>query len=69
MLKSISGSVSSFKFSKEEVTRMLKEIADYKAPGVYVLTDYVQRRELAALQRELETSAAAEVPSSELPNR
>ena len=63
MLQNISGSVFSFKYSKEEATRVLKDIADYKAPGVYVLTDYIQRRELIALQRELESSPALDAPT------
>ena len=49
MLLDVAQRVPGFKHSKEEVVRVLKEVAEYKAPGVYILTDYVRKRELAPM--------------------
>ena len=63
MLQDISSNVPSFQPSKSEVSRLLKEVAEYKAPGVYVLFDYSLRRELPALQQELQQAAGLESKS------
>ena len=49
MLLDVAQRVPGFKHGKEEVVRVLKEVAEYKAPGVYVLTDYARKRELAPM--------------------
>ena len=63
MLQDISSNVPSFQPSKSEVSRLLKEVAEYKAPGVYVLFDYSLRRELPALQQEVQQAAGLEARS------
>lgn len=65
MLQGIANRVAGFKFGKGEVVRVLKDIAEYRAPGVYILTDYIQKRELSALQRELGSPLVSEEPSRE----
>jgi len=53
MLQDVAFRCPSFKFGKEDLRTALKEIAEFKSPGVYELTDYVKKRELNALQQEL----------------
>lgn len=53
MLQDVAQQVSSFKSSKDDVSRILKDVADYVAPGLYVLKDYVQRKELEPMQKAL----------------
>lgn len=53
MLQDVAQQVSTFKSSKDDVSRILKDAADYKAPGVYVLKDFVKRKELDPMQKAL----------------
>jgi hypothetical protein len=53
MLQDVTFRCPSFKFGKEDLRTALKEIAEFKSPGVYELTEYVKKRELHTLQQEL----------------
>lgn len=55
MLQDVAHRCPSFRFSKEETRNVLKDIAEFKAPGVYVLTEYTQKYELPVLEREFGT--------------
>jgi len=72
MLQDVAIQCPSFKFGKEALSTALKEIADFKSPGVYELTDFVKKRELITLQQELgkagdiageQSTSAVAVPS------
>lgn len=59
MLCDIASHCPGFKYSKEEVRSVLKDIAEFRAPGIYVLSEYQQKRELPALQQQYEGVAKA----------
>ncbi len=53
MLQDVTSQCPSFKVGKEELRLALKEVAEFKPPGVYELTEYVKKRDLVTLQQEL----------------
>ena len=59
MVQDLASRCPTFRFSKDEVRNVLRDVADYKAPGVYVLSDYTKKHELAALEIKYGSSAAA----------
>ena len=52
MLQDVSNQCPSFRFSKEEVRNVLRDVAEFKAPGIYVLSEYLLRHEFPALQKK-----------------
>ena len=59
MIQDLAARCPAFRFSKDEVRNILRDVADYKAPGVYVLSEYTKKHELAALEQKFGKSAGA----------
>ena len=53
MLQDVSQQVGTFRFTKDDVSRILKDVAEFRAPGVYVLKEYVRRKDLEPMQKAL----------------
>ncbi len=59
MIQDIAARCPNFRFSKDDVRNVIREVADFKAPGVYVLSEYTKKHELAALQQDYGGQGAA----------
>ena len=59
MVQDIAARCPSFRFSKDEVRNVLKDVAEYKAPGVYVLSEYTKKHELTAVEQKFGRAGAA----------
>ena len=66
MIQDIAARCPTFRFSKDEVRNVIREVAEFKAPGVYVLSDYTKKHELAALQQKFGEQALASKGQSTL---
>lgn len=52
MLQDVASRCPGFRYNKEEVRNVLRDVAEFKAPGVYVLSEYLLKHDLSALQEK-----------------
>lgn len=64
MLQDVASRCPPFRYNKDEVRNVLREVAEFKAPGVYVLSEYLQKYELPALQQKYGEQRVSSKPSN-----